>query len=844
MDPLPPTPLYLPYSLPYPITLQRILAPTSSQIPRLTPLLSYAYSATHDGVKERMVKVWESPVEGEIIHWNVKEGQVLRDASQAIVHIREPCTHDVQLHGLCALCGKDLTVTDYTGFSDTTRAAISMVHDVGGLTVSLEEAHRLETLTTNRLLSEKKLSLIVDLDQTIVHATVDPTVGEWLQDPSNPNYGALEGVKRFKLGADTEESEDDGCWYYVKMRPGLAQFLEDVAKLYEMHVYTMGTRAYAIEVCKVIDPEGRLFGGRILSRDESGSMTRKSLQRLFPCDTNMVVIIDDRADVWDGSPNLVKVIPYEFFVGIGDINAAFLPKKKELTATPPGGKPNPKAPSSGGASGSEEGSEKSSEGGKSEGASSVSPPTSPETTVEDLVVSPLDPSIDFPSLSNAETSTALTIHDQIESRPLKKAQAQAEAGHHPPSDATESEVAEEEDEVVEVEEAVLKDFDTELERVFKILKEVRDQFFEEVEKGSKSADVKTIIPNMKRQVFAGLELVLSGLVALGSRPHDSEYWKLAETFGAHCSADLSKQTTHVVAKENGTAKVHHARRSSSIHIVWAQWLLDCAAHWTRLPELLYHIPADPTPSSGSGSGVDGAPVSTPTASGSNDTEEQRSTTPPLDPEEEEGVAFDPGEMDWDDAAKEVDDFLNETDDDEGGGGGNETDEATGDESDTGSLRGGGGGGGSSRKRARGGESEDEAAGARANGVGNGPSNGKGKEKGKEVVDDGVAVGSPLQKRVRTSRARKSKLKVSFPASTGDDGDDDDEGGSSQDVPLAVRSSGGAVAAAAAAGAGGGTDSAPPSPFPPYEASQASSSLDSDDEAFFASMAAEVEKGWS
>ena len=103
-----------------------------------------------------------------------------------------------------------------------------------------------------------------------------------------------------------------------------------------MHVYTMGTRAYAIEVCKVIDPDGGLFGGRILSRDESGSefaltgshaaciwslltricdtslgMTRKSLQRLFPCDTNMVVIIDDRADVWDGSPNLVKVIPCE-----------------------------------------------------------------------------------------------------------------------------------------------------------------------------------------------------------------------------------------------------------------------------------------------------------------------------------------------------------------------------------------------------------------------------------------------------------------------------------------------------------------------------------------------------
>lgn len=40
---------------------------------------------------------------------------------------------------------------------------------------------------------------------------------------------------------------------------------------YEMHVYTMGTRAYAEEVCAAIDPGGVFFGGRILSRDESGS---------------------------------------------------------------------------------------------------------------------------------------------------------------------------------------------------------------------------------------------------------------------------------------------------------------------------------------------------------------------------------------------------------------------------------------------------------------------------------------------------------------------------------------------------------------------------------------------
>lgn len=38
-----------------------------------------------------------------------------------------------------------------------------------------------------------------------------------------------------------------------------------------MHVYTMGTRAYAFEVCKAIDPDQSVFGNRVLTRDESGS---------------------------------------------------------------------------------------------------------------------------------------------------------------------------------------------------------------------------------------------------------------------------------------------------------------------------------------------------------------------------------------------------------------------------------------------------------------------------------------------------------------------------------------------------------------------------------------------
>jgi RNA polymerase II subunit A C-terminal domain phosphatase len=56
-------------------------------------------------------------------------------------------------------------------------------------------------------------------------------------------------------------------------------------------------------------------------------MARKSIERLFPVDQSTVAVIDDRGDVWGWQANLVKVMPYDFFVGIGDINSSFLPKQ-------------------------------------------------------------------------------------------------------------------------------------------------------------------------------------------------------------------------------------------------------------------------------------------------------------------------------------------------------------------------------------------------------------------------------------------------------------------------------------------------------------------------------------
>lgn len=82
--------------------------------------------------------------------------------------------------------------------------------------VSMEEAARLEEETAARLDREKRLSLIVDLDQTVIHATVEETVGDWMNDERNPNFSMLKDVRRFRLLNDRGMEVDP--YYYIKPR--------------------------------------------------------------------------------------------------------------------------------------------------------------------------------------------------------------------------------------------------------------------------------------------------------------------------------------------------------------------------------------------------------------------------------------------------------------------------------------------------------------------------------------------------------------------------------------------------------------------------------------------------
>lgn len=91
-----------------------------------------------------------------------------------------------------------------------------MTHSANGPTVSLEEARRIEQETAAHLLKSKKLTLIVDLDQTIVHATVDPTVGDWISEgeawETRQAKRRTEPKVKTKAKAEVQaEANGDGC---------------------------------------------------------------------------------------------------------------------------------------------------------------------------------------------------------------------------------------------------------------------------------------------------------------------------------------------------------------------------------------------------------------------------------------------------------------------------------------------------------------------------------------------------------------------------------------------------------------------------------------------------------
>jgi RNA polymerase II subunit A-like phosphatase len=253
-----------------------------------------------------------SPCSGNIKSILMKEGcSVINGDVMAYI---EHCTHPALFNSLCVSCGEKVgavssvqgnTMANGTSISHENKASnahSSSLLFAGGkrLLLSNDEAVRVQESKLLGLQSVRKLALVLDLDHTLVHAT-----GAW------PGYAATLGSLLGSSSNDIKRiyiEEGPGMppkCYLVKQRPQLEAFLKEAHTLFQMTIYTAGTRRYAEAVAKLMDPLGIYFAGRIVSRsdianDKSDGLD-KSLQRIFLKDASMVVVMDDREDVWKGA---------------------------------------------------------------------------------------------------------------------------------------------------------------------------------------------------------------------------------------------------------------------------------------------------------------------------------------------------------------------------------------------------------------------------------------------------------------------------------------------------------------------------------------------------------------
>ena len=239
------------------------------------------------------------------------------------------CDHQTVMKNMCADCGADLeqdmSIVPSSN-SNKIPAKVAIVHSIPELRVSskvcisskllitkalfdlsniiFQEAQNLGREDEQRLLKERRLVLLVDLDQTLIHTT---------NENVPPN---MRDVLHFQLN-----NHPSAPWYHTRIRPKTEDFLKKISSLFELHIVTFGARMYAHTIAKFLDPKKKFFSHRILSRDECFDSRSKTanLSSLFPCGDHMVCIIDDREDVWNYAPNLVHVKPYIFFNSTGEL---------------------------------------------------------------------------------------------------------------------------------------------------------------------------------------------------------------------------------------------------------------------------------------------------------------------------------------------------------------------------------------------------------------------------------------------------------------------------------------------------------------------------------------------
>ena len=251
----------------------------------------------YEGDKKDRPHFIKSPIYGWIYKYISDEKKI----------ILEQCTHDTFYVRLCIKCG----------FKKTAQYDESQIKSYGFLakdfSYSKTKAESIEKSVVNNYLEKKKLILLLDLDNTIIHTSSITIPPKHIENLKNTYKNYFE-----KIPIENECGRINYIFFFF--RPFLKTFLKNIKNKYEIFIYTLGTKEYASSIIQYINTNFEkdcLSTERMMCRvlDENGQAKNKSIKNVFPTQEKMVVIIDDHVEIWNESgENYICIHPYKFFL--------------------------------------------------------------------------------------------------------------------------------------------------------------------------------------------------------------------------------------------------------------------------------------------------------------------------------------------------------------------------------------------------------------------------------------------------------------------------------------------------------------------------------------------------
>ncbi|XP_059438021.1 uncharacterized protein LOC132170892 isoform X3 [Corylus avellana] len=127
--------------------------------------------------------------------------------------------------------------------------------------------------------NRKHVTLVLDLDETLVHSTLEH------HDDADFTFTVFFNMKEHTV--------------YVKQRPYLHMFLEKVAEMFEVVIFTASQSIYAEQLLDTLDPDGKLISRRVYREScifADGSYTKDLT--VLGVDLAKVAIIDNSPQVF------------------------------------------------------------------------------------------------------------------------------------------------------------------------------------------------------------------------------------------------------------------------------------------------------------------------------------------------------------------------------------------------------------------------------------------------------------------------------------------------------------------------------------------------------------------